>query len=64
MSDLKVIQILIKSLAFENADSQLKRVISPLKVRLAAIDEWIWNTVETESCTYDDTWIGEVILKT
>jgi hypothetical protein len=38
VSDSGVRQILIKSLAFENANSDCKRVIRPLKARSAPID--------------------------
>lgn len=41
IADLEVKQILIESLTFENANSQYKKVIGPLKVRSTPIEEWI-----------------------
>ena len=46
ISDSEVRQILIESLAFENANSECKRVIRPLKARSAPIDEWIRNIAD------------------
>ena len=34
-------QIIIESLAFENANSLCKRIIRPLKARSAPLEEWI-----------------------
>lgn len=61
ISDLKIRQILIESMAFKNANSECKKVIRPLKARSVAIDEWIIKTGDTGSHTYDNTWTGEVI---
>jgi hypothetical protein len=41
VSDSEVIKILIESLVFENANSECKRMMRPLKARSAPIDEWI-----------------------
>ena len=56
-------QIIIEFLAFENANSQWKRIIRPLKARSSPLDEWISGTINTESHDHDDAWIGEVISK-
>ena len=61
ISDPVARQILIESLAFENVNSKCKRIIRPLKARSAPIDEWIRNTADIGSHTYNNTWIGEVI---
>ena len=39
VSDSEVRKILIESLAFENANSECKRMMRPLKARSAPIDE-------------------------
>lgn len=34
-------KIIIETLAFENANSQCKMIIGPLKARSASLEEWI-----------------------
>lgn len=63
ITDAKVREILVEFLAFENANSEWKGVIRPLKARSAPIDEWIKNTADIESYVYDDSQIGEVTSK-
>ena len=53
-------QIIIESLAFENASSLHKR---SLKARPAPLVEWIWDTINIEFHEDDDAWIGEVISR-
>ena len=60
-SDSEVRQTLIESLAFETANSECKRVIRSLKMRLTPIDKWIGNAADIGSYIYDGTLIGEVI---
>lgn len=48
----EVREILIKSLDFENANSEYKRMISPLKIIPATIEEWIRNMVDIWSHYY------------
>ena len=54
ISDPEVRQILIECLAFENANSECKRVMMPAKARSTPIDECIRQTVDIGSHTYDD----------
>ena len=56
-------QIIVESLAFENANSLCKRISRPLKARSAPLGEWIWNTINIESHEHDNTWIREVIFR-
>ena len=44
----------IESLASENANSQYKRIIIPLKARSAPFEEWIHNTINTDFHDHDD----------
>ena len=53
---------IIETLAFENGNSQCKRVISLLKVRLALLG-MIRDTIDIQSHDHDGTWIGQVIFK-
>lgn len=62
LSDPEVRKVLIETLAFVNVISECKKVIKPLKARLASIDKWIRNTADIGSHTYDATLI-EVISK-
>ena len=50
--DLEISQILIKYLAFENANLECKMVIRPLKARPAPIGEWIGITSDSGSHIY------------
>lgn len=43
--------------------SECRKVIRPLKARLASLDKWIRNTADIGSHTYDATLIVEVISK-
>lgn len=61
VSDSEVRQILITFLAFENANSEYKSMIRPLKTRSEPIDEWIRNMADIDSHSYYATLIGEVI---
>ena len=63
VSDSEVRQILIKSLTFDNADSESQRVIRSLKARSALLDTWIRNMADIGSYIYDATLIGEAISK-
>ena len=50
-------------MAFENANSEYKSMIRPLKTRSEPIDEWIRNMADIDSHSYYATLIGEVISK-
>ena len=63
VSDSEVIKILIESLVFENANSECKRMMRPLKARSAPIDEWIRTMAGIGSHVYDAIQIAEIILK-
>lgn len=49
---------IIEYLAFKNANSQMGD-----QARSAPIEEWIQNTINTESHNHDDAQIAEVISK-
>jgi hypothetical protein len=63
VSDSEVRKIPTESLAFETANSECKRVIRSLKMRLTPIDKWIGNTAGIGSYVYDATLIGESFKK-
>ena len=63
ISNSKARQIVAESLAFENANSQNKRIIRPLKVRSSSLEEWIQDTINSETHEHDDAWIREVISR-
>ena len=46
-------QVLIESLGLENANLECKKIMGPLKVRSAPIDEWILHIVNSESFDYN-----------
>ena len=56
-------QIIIKSLAFKNANSLCKRITWSLKAMSAPLEEWIWDTINLDSHEHDDTWIEKVIFR-
>ena len=56
--------MLIKSLAFENANLQCKNIHEPLKVRSATMNEYILHTMTIEIFEYNTKpWVGEAISK-
>lgn len=59
VSDSAARKAIIESLAFENANTECREVIRPLKARSAPIDEWIRYTAIVGSCSPDTTVIGE-----
>lgn len=63
VSDPEIRQILIEPLVFENANSEYKMVIGPLKARSPAIDEWIRRMADIGSHSYDAALIGEIISR-
>ena len=63
ISDPEVRQILIESLAFENANLECKRVIRTLKAKLSPIDKWIRNTADTGSHVNDAALIERIFYK-
>ena len=52
MTDSEARRVLIESLAFENANLECKKILGPLKVRSAPIDEWILHTMNVEIFDY------------
>ena len=56
-------QIIIGSLAFNDANSQCKMIIGPLKARLAPLEEYTQDIIITESHDHDGAWIGKVISR-
>ena len=64
MTDLEARQGLIESLAFENANLECKKILGPLKIRLAPMEEWILHTMNIETFDYNtESWLGEAISK-
>lgn len=63
VSDTEAGKALTESLSFENANSEFKKAIMPLKARPAPIDERIRNTADIGTHSYDIKIIGEVISK-
>lgn len=63
VSYLEVRQILIKSLALENAKSECKGVIRSVKARSSPIDEWIRSMTDIRFHGYDATLIGDISRK-
>lgn len=62
VADPEARQILIESLAYENSNSQCKKVLWPLKIRSAPLDEFILHTTNIESNDYGtEAWVGEAI---
>ncbi|KAL6066104.1 hypothetical protein STEG23_017586 [Scotinomys teguina] len=62
VSDTELRKLLTETLAFNNANTECKRILTPLKVRLAPLEEWIQYTNDIE--TFNDgneAWIGETI---
>ena len=59
--DSEARRIIIETLAFENANTQCKRVLRPLKARSAPIEDWIRETMNVD--LYDDNLIGEFISR-
>ena len=55
--------MLFEHSAFENANSECKRVMRPLNARSAQIHEWIRNTADMASHVHDATLTEEVISK-
>ena len=49
-------------MAFENTNLECKKILGPLKVRSAPIDEWILHIRKVETFNYStEAWVGEVI---
>ena len=64
ISDPDVGQILIESLALENANVECKRIIRPLRTRSAPKEEWIRHIIDIAPHTSNvDTWIGALLSK-
>lgn len=58
----KARHIIIKSLAYENANIEWKRILGPLKIRSAPMDEWVLHTMNVETFDYGtEAWVGEAI---
>lgn len=49
---------MIETLAFENMNTDDKKVIGPLKVQAVLRDEWIKNMIDTGSNIYHANIIG------
>lgn len=58
ISDPEAGQLLIETLAFENMNTDDKKVIGPLKVQAVLRDEWIKNMIDTGSNIYHANIIG------
>lgn len=59
ISDPDVKQVLIEALGLENANMEFTKVVGPLKVRAAPMEEWIQETTTTDSSVYNATMIGQ-----
>ena len=56
--------IVIESLAYENANVECKRILGPLKLRSAPLDEWVLHTMNVDTFDYgNETWVQEAISK-
>ena len=58
----KARQKIIESLT-ENTNCLWKNIHSPLKARSAALEEWSWDTINSESDDYDVAWTGKSIFR-
>ena len=64
VTDPEARRILLESLAFENANTECKKIIGPLRSRSAPMEEWIQHTMNVEMFSYnDESWVGEAISK-
>ena len=62
VSDPEVRRQLILSLAFDNANLECKRMLLPLKIRSAPIEEWIQYAISAESLhCHEENWEGQTI---
>lgn len=61
ISDPNAKEILIKSLAFENANDKCEKVIRPLKARSAPLYKWIKTTAGTETNAHNPIKAGQTI---
>ena len=52
--DSEARRIIIESLAFENANTQCKRILRPLKARSAPIEDWIRETINVDLLEKDN----------
>ena len=49
-------------MAFGNASLECKKILGPLQIRSASVDEWILHTMNVETFDYSTkAWVGEVI---
>ena len=56
--------IVIESLAYENANVECKRILGPLKIRSVPLDEWVLHTMNVDTFDYgNETWVQEAISK-
>ena len=54
--------IIVESLAYENANIECKRILGPLKIRSAPMDEWVLHTMNVEILDYGtEAWVGKAI---
>ena len=44
--------IVIESLTYENANVECKRILGPLKIRSAPLDEWVLHTMNVDTFDY------------
>ena len=64
VTDPEARRILLESLAFENANTECKKITGPLRSRSAPMEEWIQHTMNIETFSYnDESWVGEAISK-
>ena len=53
---------MILSLAFDNANLECKRMLLPLRIRSAPIEEWIQYAISAESLhCHEENWVGQAI---
>ena len=52
VTDPEARQIILESLAFENANLESKKIIGPLRSRSTPMDEWIQHIMNYCDCEY------------
>ena len=55
-------RIMIENLAYENANSECKRILWPLRLRSAPLEEWVLHTLDVDTFDYGtEAWVEEAI---
>ena len=63
ITDPEARRIIIQSLDYENANIECKRILGPLKIRLASLEEWVLYTMYVKTFDYrTEALVGEAIF--